>query len=123
MRKTLILLILISFGLVTSALADGRHNERHDRRDQWRVERNYSSNVRHDRGERYGHFQQKMKRLRMELRHERRENRRLERRVQRIADRRHSRRWSRPAPVVIASPRPFRPLFFPRIVVHIPLIW
>ncbi len=127
MRNTLILVVLISLGLAVPAFADSRRAEHHDHSDYRRIEWNESGYARHDRGKKYGHFQKRMKKLRKELRHERRENRRLERRVQRIADRRADRRAyrhrDRHAPVVIAARRPYRPVYFPSIVVRFPLYW
>lgn len=131
MRNTLILMVLISMALATPALADGRHGERYERSDHRRVEREYRNYARHDRGENYGHFQKRMKHLRKDLKHEQRENRRLERKNtrqrQRIADHRYARHdrhngW-RPAPVVVVPRRAYRPLFFPQIVVRIPINW
>ena len=130
MRNALILLVLVSIGLTTPALAGDRHGEQRQRSDQIRVERveqDQRNYARHDRrDERYGHFQKRMKKLRRELRHERRENRRLERRDAhrtRQAARYYGQRRHHHAPVVVAPRRPLFPLFFPGITVRIPLNW
>ncbi len=131
MRSTLILLILVSIGLTTPALAKGRDGDRHNRSDHRQIERVQKDQrhyARHDRQDgRYGKFQKRMKHLRKELRHERRDNRRMERRLDR-RDRRHSRKIAKnyghrrhyPAPVVVA---PRRSLFAPSLVLRIPLNW
>ncbi len=138
MRNTLILLILVSIGLTSPALAKGRDGERHNKSDHRQVERVQKDQrhyARHDRQDgRYGKFQKKMKHLRKELRHERRDNRSMERRLDR-RDTRYSRRHYRkvarnygyrrhyPAPVVVAPRRSFLSVLAPSLFVRIPLNW
>ena len=138
MRNTLILLVLVSIGLTTPALAKSHDGERYSKsnhRQVERVPRDQRNYAKHDRqGKRYGHFQKRMKNLRKELRHDRRDNRRVERRLDRRHDRRdarHSRRVVRnyghrrqySAPVVVAPRRSLFSLFGPSVVVRIPLNW
>ncbi|WP_020674497.1 hypothetical protein [Geopsychrobacter electrodiphilus] len=139
MRNLLFLLILVSIGLTTPALADGRRGDR--QHNEQRVEHNAREYARHDRGTRHGQFQQRMNHLRRDLRQERRVNRRLvrrvvrrdlrqERRVNRRLERRVVRRelrherhdWRRPLPVVTYH-QAYRPRIFSNLVVRIPLFW
>lgn len=131
MKNLMILLVLISIGLTTPVLADGRHGEERYNSNHRRVEQSSHNYARHDRSEKYDRFQKRMKHLRKDLRHE---NRRLERRdvrrSQRIADRRHAGRvhrsyrpWYRSAPVVVAPRHRAHAVFFPSITVRIPLNW
>ena len=140
MRNTLILLILISIGLTSPALAKNHDQERsynsgknrvekHDKSDHRRFDKgnqNHRNYAKHDRGDKYGHFQKKMKKLRKELRHERRYNRRHLRK-----DVRHSRKIARyydnhqhrSAPVVVAPRRHLGSILSPSLVLRIPLNW
>lgn len=133
MKNTMILLILISIGLTTPALAmehDGAQHHRTDHRRVEQAERNQHIYARHDRrDEKYGNFQKRMKDLRKQLHHERRDNRRLERhgtrQIKRIAydsDHRQFRQQYRVPVVLIPRPAVPRP-FFPSVVLRIPLIW
>lgn len=126
MRNTLILMVLISIGLATPVLADGRHGDQRYSSDHRQDKRDHRAYANHDRNQKYDHFQKRMKTLRKELRQERRENRRLERRdirrSQRVARYYDYRRPYR-APIVVAPRRDFRPLLSPSIVVRIPLNW
>ena len=137
MRNILILLVLVSIGLTTPALAKARDGERYSKSDHRKVERvqrkqrDHRDYAKHDRqGKRYGHFQKRMKNLRKELRHERRDIRRMERRLDR-RDARHSRRVAKDyghrrhysAPVVVAPRHSLLSLFGPSVVVRIPLNW
>ncbi len=130
MRKSLILMILVSMALAAPAMADGWRGDSRDKAP--RVERKEQMRAHHDRDANYGRFQKRMQHLRKELRHERRENRRYERQERRHRERvawRHERRHEQrhvrhlPAPWVVAPRRAVLPLLFPQVVVHIPLGW
>lgn len=136
MRNTLILLVLVSIGLATPALAKGHEEDRSnhsEHRSGKMIKKTSSGFAHHDRGPKYDHFRNKMNNLRKELRHERRVDRR-EIRHDRREDRReirHDRRVARyygprrgySAPVVVASRRATLPLFGPQITLRIPLNW
>ena len=130
MRNTLILLILVSIGLTSPALAKNHNGERSGKSDQRRIERveqDHRHYAKHDRRDgKYGHFQKRMKKLRKELRHQRRDNRRIERRDERRYKRirkYYGHRQQHRTPVVVAPRRSVSQLFFPNIVVRIPLNW
>lgn len=146
MRKSLILLILVSIGLTAPALAKSHSGERSDRNEYKRsenVEKGYRNDqshrkyAKHDRQDRkyakhdrrdgkYGHFQKRMKKLRKELRHERRDNRRHVnrdiRRTRKMAGYYDNHQYRR-APVVVAPRRYANSIFSPSLVLRIPLNW
>ena len=130
MRNILILLILVSIGLTTPALAKKSEGERQNKSsvhqrgvNTYQGHREYAK---HDRGQKYDHFQKKMKKLRKNLRHERRDDRRQVRhdvrRARKIARYYDNHRPYR-APVVVAPRRSIGSLISPSLVLRIPLNW